>query len=337
MRLLWSCSFGLLVWLLPLRGSSQVWRLPTDNRAILAPGGEDRYFAGTAGKPWISGTFGSVRTDGRQIHEGLDIRCLQRDKKGEPLDPVCAVADGAVVYINAKPGLSNYGNYLVLRHQIEGIQVYSLYAHLRRFQAGLRPGQGVKAGDALGIMGRTSNTPEVIARDRAHLHFELNLLVNERFAAWYQKNCPSQRNDHGAWNGRNLAGFDPRPMLLAQAKPGGGFSLLPFLRQQTELCRVLVRKTDFPWIRRYPAFVLRNPRAEKEGVAGYEISLNFNGLAFRLVPRAAAEIRGQSAYQLLTVNAEEQRRNPGRHLVAQQGGRWRLTQQGLHCLDLLAY
>ena len=37
--------------------------------------------------------------------------------------------------------------------------------------------------------------------------------------------------------------------------------------------------------------VLRNPVAEKEGVAGYEIALNYNGVAFALMPRAASEIK----------------------------------------------
>ena len=38
--------------------------------------------------------------------------------------------------------------------------------------------------------------------------------------------------------------------------------------------------------------VLPNPVAEKEGVAGYEIALNYNGVAFALMPRAASEIKG---------------------------------------------
>src|SRR5262245_11497348 len=75
---------------------AQPFLLPTANRAIFEPGGEERYFVGTVGKPWTSGTFGCVRTEGWQLHEGLDIRCLQRDKHGEPIDPVMASADGTV-------------------------------------------------------------------------------------------------------------------------------------------------------------------------------------------------------------------------------------------------
>ena len=50
----------------------------------------DALKVGTVGQPWTSGTFGCVRSGGWQMHEGLDIRCLQRDKHGEPLDPVLA-------------------------------------------------------------------------------------------------------------------------------------------------------------------------------------------------------------------------------------------------------
>ena len=106
---------------------AQPFRLPTANRSIFERGQEEKFFVGTTGKPWTSGTFGCVRTDGWQMHEGLDIRCLQRDQNGEPIDPVLATADGAVAYINARPSLSNYGNYIVLRHQIEGLEIYSLY------------------------------------------------------------------------------------------------------------------------------------------------------------------------------------------------------------------
>src|SRR5262249_25474418 len=70
--------------------AAQPFQLPTANRAIFEKGGEDKFFAATVGKTWVSGTFGCVRSDGWQIHEGLDIRSVQRDKRGEPTDPVMA-------------------------------------------------------------------------------------------------------------------------------------------------------------------------------------------------------------------------------------------------------
>jgi peptidoglycan LD-endopeptidase LytH len=316
---------------------AQPFRLPTANTSFFEPGGEEKFFVGTVGKAWTSGCFGCVRTEGTQLHEGLDIRCLQRDKRGEPTDPVVASADGVVAYINRKPALSNYGNYILLRHQVEGLEIYSLYAHLREVRGDLTIGQLVRAGEAIAVLGHTANTREGISAERAHVHFELNLLINDRFPAWYKKNFPKQRNDHGLWNGQNLVGLDPRAILLEERSQGARFSLLRHVQSQTVLCRVLVRATEFRWLKRCAALIRRNPTAEKEGVAGYEIALNFNALPFELIPRAASEIKSKSRYQLLSVNEAEQQQNPCRRLVTKRSGGWALTMQGMNVLSLLTY
>lgn len=322
---------------LPFSGRAQPFQLPTANHALFEKGGEEKFFVGTVGKPWSTGCFGCVRSDGAQMHEGLDIRSLQRDKHGEPTDPVIATADGTVAYINTHPALSNYGNYIVLHHRIEGLDIYSLYAHLHEIRRDLRIGQSVKAGETIAIMGRTANTREGISKDRAHVHFELNLFVNDRFASWYKKAARGERNDHGDWNGQNLMGLDPRLILLGQREQGAQFSLLNFIAHQTEMCRVLVRKTSFPWLKRYGVLVRPNPRTDKEGIGGYELALNFNGIPFELIPRAPSEIKGKAKVQLLSVNETEQHNNPCRHLVSRNSGRWQLTNHGLELLDLLTY
>ena len=54
---------------------AQPFNLPTANRAIYdGDGGGEKFFVPTVGKPWTSGCFGCVRTEGWQMHEGLDIR-----------------------------------------------------------------------------------------------------------------------------------------------------------------------------------------------------------------------------------------------------------------------
>ena len=316
---------------------AQPFLLPTANRAIFEAGAEERYFIGTVGKPWMSGTFGCVRSDGWQLHEGLDVGCVARDKRGEPTDPVLATADGTVAYVNKRTSLSNYGNYVILRHVIEGVPVYSLYAHLKEFRPGLNHGDAVKAGETIATMGRTSNTAQTISKERAHVHFELNLVINERFPEWYRKTFPGQRNDHGGWNGQNLSGLDPWKLLLEQQRLGTKFSLVEFIRGQTEMCRVMVRTGSFPWARRYPMLVKANLVAEKEGVAGYEIALNFSGLPFELIPRAESEIKTKSKFQLLSVNATERQKNPCRKIVHLKGSRWELVSNGIHLLNLLTY
>lgn len=331
-------SLAIAVWLSwPVSAAAQPFRLPTANRALFEKGGEEKFFVGTIGRSWPSGTFGCVRSEGWQMHEGLDIRCLQRDQRGEPTDPVFATADGVVAYLNEKSGLSNYGRYVILRHTIDGVEIYSLYAHLREIRAGLKAGQSVKTGETIAILGRSTNTGEGISKERAHLHFELNLLINERFPGWYKKTYPGQRNDHGLWNGQNLVGLDPQRILLEQHAQGAKFNLLQHLKRQPELCRVTVRATGFSWLNRYPQLLKPNPRADQEGIAGYEIALNYNAVPFELIPRAASELKGKAKFQLLSVNASEQKKNPCRRLVTQRGSQWELSPRGLNVLESLTY
>jgi len=314
------------------------FQFPTANHALYEAGGDAKFLAPTSpDRSWTTGSFGCVRTDGWQMHEGLDIIHLQTDRHGEPTDPVMATADGTVMYVNLKPGLSNYGKYIVIRHFIDGIEIYSLYAHLSAVATGVAAGKTVHGGEVIATMGRTSNTSERIGKERAHVHFELNLLDNDNFSAWFKKNMPGERNDHGVWNGQNLDGLDPRQILLAEHNPAKKFNLLNFIQSQTELCRVLVRATNFPFLKRYPALILKNPKAEHDGVAGYEIVLNYNGVPFALMPRAASEIKSPAKIQLLSVNAAEYHANPCRKLVVQRGGRWQLTDKGQRDVEQLIY
>jgi len=313
------------------------FQLPTANRAIFEPGGEEHFFVGTTGRSWESGTFGGVRSGGYQFHEGLDIRCLARDKRGEPTDPILASASGKVAYINRKAGLSNYGNYIILQHRVDGIEVYTVYAHLGEVRQDLREGLAVQAGEQIAVMGRTANTREGISRERAHVHFEICLLVSDSFAAWHNKYRKGQRNDHGNWNGQAMRGLNPWEIFLRQREEGERFSLANYIRNQTELCRVQVRDTDFSWLRRYPSLVARNPRAEKEGVAGYEIWMNFVGVPYRMTPLTASELKSKSTVYLVSVNAAERTRDPSGKIVTERSGRWELAQAGRDLISLITY
>jgi peptidoglycan LD-endopeptidase LytH len=318
-----------------LAGSS--FGLPTPNRAIFTSGDEEKYFAPTPGRAWTSGTFGCVRTDGFQMHEGLDIKHTKRNLQGEPIDPIYAAMDGKVAYINSNTGLSNYGKYVVLEHRIEGIPVYTTYAHLSSFAAGLGVGDVVRKGQVIATMGRTSNTRQAITKDRAHLHFEISVRINDRYSTWHNATLKGQRNDHGNWNGRNFIGVDPRQVFLEQQRLGEKFSFLEFVRKRTELCRVLVRDTKFAWLSHYTPLVKRNPLADREGVAAYEISFDFNGLPYLLVPKAKSEVTGGPKVQLLSVNEKEQSVRPCRKLVTKRNGRWELGTNGSQLMDLLVY
>jgi peptidoglycan LD-endopeptidase LytH len=317
---------------------AEAFQLPTANCALFdADGGGERFFVPTVGKPWSSGCFGCVRTEGWQLHEGIDIRCLGRDKRGEPTDSVQATAEGTVAYVNRKSALSNYGIYLILRHGVDGIEVFSTYSHLREVREDLKPGMQVKAGETIGIMGRSANTREGISKERAHVHFELNLFINDRFPAWYRKTYPKQRNDHGQWNGQNTLGIDPRAVFLEQREQRDKFNLVKLIQGQPELCRVTLRATDFPWLKRYAMFVRTNATTTKEAIAGYELGLNFVGIPIEIIPRPASELKGKAKFRLLSVNEAEYQRNPCRKLVTKRGGRWELADNGIHLLELMTY
>ncbi len=314
---------------------SQTFKLPTANQSLFNLQEQDQYFCPTIARTWESGTYGCVRSGGWQMHEGIDIRSIQRDKDGESTDPVLATANGTVVYINGKSSLSNYGNYIVIRHQIDGLEVYSLYAHLSRVRTGLKAGQNVKAGEAIALMGRTTNTREAISKERAHLHFELNLFVNERFPIWHKKHFTG-KNDHGLWNGQNLLGLDPRLALLASHREGKDFNLVRWIQSGQELFRVQVRNTSFPWLKRYAALVEHTPSARGE-IVGYELVMNYNGVPVKAIPLSDKEMKSRGKYHLISVNAAEYKKNPCRKLVTQTKGKWNLGENGLRLLDLLTH
>lgn len=318
---------------------AQRFQLPTDNQGLLegTDAGSARFFAPTPGRTWTAGQFGCVRSDNWQMHEGIDILATQHDRRGEPLDEIRASAPGEVAYVNRRPALSNYGIYAILRHRIDGLEVFTLYAHLREVRSDLKAGDTVRAGERIGIMGRTANTASAITKDRAHVHFEIDLLINEKFSAWLAKTDPGARDDHGPWNGRNLLGLDPADILRQQQAHGSRFSLLDYVRNRKTMCRVLVADTSFPWLRRYPMLIRRNAKAEKEGIVAYEVALDFNGLPFQLTPRSRSEVTGPIATRLLDVEADEYQRHPCRKLVFRKGQRWVLTARGQALLSLLTH
>src|SRR5687767_5335775 len=115
--------------------------LPTDNDALFRGGGEEFYqyierdYKGEKSKPWEGGQYGFVRNPVEteagiiysRFHEGIDIRPLRRDARGEPLDEVRAIAPGKVVHTNHTAGASSYGRYIVIEHIWGGAPYYSLY------------------------------------------------------------------------------------------------------------------------------------------------------------------------------------------------------------------
>jgi len=268
------------------------------------------------------------------MHEGLDIKSIAPDARGEPSDPVLASASGTVAYLNRRPGASNYGNYALVRHVIDRMEVYSLYAHLSAIQPKLAAGAKIEVGERLGTMGRTG---QPISKDRAHVHFEINVLLNDRFLEWFHRHYPEERNDHGMFHGRNLLGIDPRAVLLEQRSRGSEFNLARFISHLPVMTRVLVKNSHLPFATRYPLLVRPNPRAERDGVAGYELGLNFNGIPVQVIPRSAGELGAGPRFKVLSVDEAEWRAHPCGKLVIRRGQAWSLTGKGEELLDLITF
>lgn len=252
--------------------------LPTPNDAIFRNAPVEAFIQPTAGGQVESGLFGCVRSAGQQFHEGIDLKPVERDRRGEAADPVFAIMAGKVVHIATNPGQSSYGRYVVLEHPATRPAMLSLYAHLAAIDPGLRLGQTVKAGAVLGLMGRSAGG-YTIPRDRAHLHLEVALRLSDRFQTWYDRQGYGSRNYHGNYNGMNLAGFDPLRFLRAtRAKPYP--TLGTYLDEVPSAVRFRVRQASVPdFVRRYPD-LLTNPNKSLLP-AGWDIEITAEGLPIR--------------------------------------------------------
>ncbi len=331
-------ALGIGITLLQTPAAAAVpFQFPTANHALLQPDGDAAFFVGTPGRTWTAGSYGCVRSSGFQFHEGADIRSVQRDKRNEPTDPVRATADGWIVYVSRKAGLSNYGRYAVVGHRVEGLEIYSLYAHLETILPQWEPGKWIAAGEQIGVMGRTSNTRQRISKDRAHLHFELTLLLNEGYPAYFRQLYPKGKNDHGMWNGLNLVGMDPAAILRAQTEQGAAFSLRDYLRERPALFRVRVKKTRFPWLNRYRPLILRGDISDPAQIAGYEIAFDYSGLPYQLQPLTQTALEAAPLMEPLGVDEALLSEHRCRKMIVKTGAKWRLTAKGRQHIELLTF
>lgn len=108
--------------------------------------------------------YGDGRTyGGKRTHEGIDVMS-RSGKRGEL--SVCSVSDGMV----EKLGWLPLGGYRVGIRSPQGYYFY--YAHLEKYAPGLKEGQEIRAGEALGLMGDTGYGEEgTRGKFPVHLHF----------------------------------------------------------------------------------------------------------------------------------------------------------------------
>lgn len=109
----------------------------------------------TPTKGWITSRFGpriSPFTGRRTMHKGIDIAASHGTV-------IHAPGDGVVIYSGKKTG---YGNYIMIAH---GYGIVTGFAH--NAQNMVHPGQKVKRGDQIGIVGSTGRSTG------PHLHYEV--------------------------------------------------------------------------------------------------------------------------------------------------------------------
>lgn len=295
-----------------------VW--PTPNTAYLEGKPIDAYVQPTVSGEVTSGLFGCVRSGGLQFHEGVDLKPVSRDKRGEATDDIFATMAGVVRHVSHKAGESSYGRYVVIEHPRLEPAVYTLYAHLKSVAPGLKAGDTVALGQVIGTMGRSAGG-YVIPKDRAHLHYEIGLMVTRSFQSWYDWKKFGSRNDHGLYNGMNLMGVDALDFFNRfRAREVNNFA--EYFAQMPAVARVRIATRTVPdFVQRYP--VLLEKEIPAEGVAGWDVRVNETGLPFSWTPLSAIEVVGlrPDEVRLLDVDAEALKRCRGRTIaVSRRGG-----------------
>lgn len=98
------------------------------------------------------------------FHTGIDLVGAHHQK-------IVSVADGVVVSTNTKT--DGYGNYIKIKHTVEGITFYSFYAHLS--SVGVSAGDTVNEGQTIGLEGGAKTDVNPGVSTGHHLHFEIRL------------------------------------------------------------------------------------------------------------------------------------------------------------------
>jgi murein DD-endopeptidase MepM/ murein hydrolase activator NlpD len=314
--------------------------LPTDNDAIFRGEGSEFYqyierdYKGEKSTPWEGGRYGFVRNPAEtsggtiftRLHEGIDIRPLQRNANGEPLDAVRAIAAGIVVHTSQVAGFSNYGRYVVVEHRFDGCKYYSLYGHLSSIA--VRTGQRVQPRDQLGVMGHTG---EGLNQARAHVHLELNLMLSRHFESWHDTFFKNDPNHHGLYNGLNLVGLDVARLYLAlQKRPA--LTIAEFLSEEETLYRVLFPVSkNFDLAKFYPWLVRQKAEGE---TASWEVSFNRAGVPLQIQANAKPVSEPELSY-LKPGGADARLLTNER--ISGRGSSARLTEKGKQFMRLLVF
>jgi hypothetical protein len=207
---------------------------------------------------------------------------------------------------------------------------------------GIVAGQPVHKGQVIATLGHSSDTREGIPSERAHLHFEINFMLNSNFHIWYPRHEP-KAPPFGDYNGLNLFGTDPAAILRAYAaNPKLNFA--EYIAREPVAFTVLVGARPFPWLALHPEQVQLSSAASRADVVAYEVGVTWYGLPVAVWPRSDAEI-SESARRVLQralpvlqrVDEAALERSPCRDLVKRGRHGWQLAQDGQEWVQILTY
>ncbi len=100
----------------------------------------------------------------RPDHRGADIAMRSSDINAAMNKPIFAARDGEVVKAGPADG---FGNWIVIRHEIDGKRVDTVYGHMYNDGVLVKVGDKVKAGQQIGKIGSNGQSTG------AHLHYEI--------------------------------------------------------------------------------------------------------------------------------------------------------------------
>lgn len=127
----------------------------------------------------------------RNIHLGIDLWV-------EAGSDVLAVLDGEIHSFQDNRNFGDYGPTIILKHQINAIEFYTLYGHLSRESLQhLSEGQRVEKGETIARLGDATVNGDYAP----HLHFQVIKdignykgdypgVCSQKDFAYYSKNCP---------------------------------------------------------------------------------------------------------------------------------------------------
>lgn len=316
-------------------GSLESFAWPTPHPGFANGESFEEFIQPTASGEASSGLFGCVRNDGARFHEAIDIAPYLKRRRGEATDSVSAVHDGRIAHINKAGGNSGYGRYVVIVHDNLTPRIYSLYAHLARVDSSLELGDRVKAGETIGVMGRSAGGYH-IPQSRAHLHFEVGLRISDNFQKWYDRQGYSSKNHHGNYNGLNLWGMDPLAYMTWLHEEGKARPL-DFIRSLKPGFVLKIQTQHIPDIvKNYPELILPGVSAKER--KGWELTLSGWGFPMGikpLGPEALKDLSGEGDVKIVAVNRKELEQYSCRNMVDLDSGGIKLANNGRNLVELM--